>query len=103
MKRLILCALCALACSAAVAQQPQQKPDSLKWSVSFSTTAERDWVLSKLDTAALTIANSDIPAKDRVKTAAYLQTIYRFMASQFTQQNIPAKPAAPKQPADNKK
>lgn len=76
--------------------QNQSKPDSLKWSVNFDNTAIRNRVLSMLDTIALTINNSDIPSKDRVKVTGYMQAIIQYMAEQFKKENLPVEPAKEK-------
>lgn len=66
------------------------KPDTLKWSVKFDNTAIRNRILQMMDTTAIAVNNSDIPAKDRVKIVNYQQQIINFFSDQFNKQNIVA-------------
>jgi hypothetical protein len=89
-KSIIIIALCALVASAFA--QPSAKPDSLKWNLKFESTQDRNVFIHRLDTTIVTVNNSDIPSKDRVKLVAYLQSLMQFMYGQFQTQNQPAEP-----------
>ena len=90
MKRVTLTTIALIFVTAiCVGQTPAAKPDSLKWKVEIDNTALRNRILAMIDTSAVVINNSDIPAKDRVKTVSYLRSILDFMLQQFETQNKP--------------
>ena len=88
MRRIILIASLLIASAISYAQQPT-KQDTLNWKVDIKGTHIRNQILFMLDTSAIVINNSDIPAKDRTKTVGYLQAILNYMNSQFQTQNLP--------------
>lgn len=88
MKKPFLTITLLLAVVISYAQAPV-KPDSLKWTVDIKGTHIRNQILHMLDTSAIVINNSDIPSRDRTKSADYLRAIMNYMAKQFEIQNLP--------------
>ena len=89
MKKSILTIAGLLLVTITLAQAPA-KQDTAKWVVKIDNTALRNRILTMIDTSAIVINNSDIPAKDRVKTVRYLRSIIDFMLQQFETQDKPA-------------
>lgn len=89
MKKSILTIAGLLLVTISLAQAPAKR-DTSEWVVKIDNTIMRNRILAMIDTSAIVINNSDIPAKDRVKTVSYLRSIIDFMIEQFETQNKPA-------------